>query len=108
MQIGFSSYSFHAATTAGRMTLPEVVDWVADSPGEHLEIAVVGGPTGNPLTDLSDLPNNHELLDAIGARIDATGVTLSQLAIPGNLWQDDEEKVEEQKANMKRHIDLAA
>jgi 3-oxoisoapionate decarboxylase len=108
MQIGFSSYSFHAATTAGRMTLPEVVDWVADSPGEHFEIAVVGGPTGNPLTDLSDLPNNHELLDALGARIDATGVTLSQLAIPGNLWQDDEEKVEEQKANMRRHIDLAA
>lgn len=107
MQIGFSSYSFHAATSAGRMTLPEVVDWVADSPGEHLEIAV-GFPTDSPLTDLSDLPNNHELLDALAARIDATGVNLSQLAMPGNLWQDDEEKVEEQKANMRRHIDLAA
>jgi sugar phosphate isomerase/epimerase len=107
MQIGFSSYSFHAATSAGRMTLPDVVDWIAESPGEHLEIAV-GFPADSPLADLSDLPNNHELLEALAARLDATGVNLSQLAMPGNLWQDDEEKIEEQKANMRRHIDLAA
>jgi len=106
MKFGFSSYTFHGVTSSGEMTLPEVVDWVAESPGEHLELAV-GFDSDQALTDTSDLPSNRELVDALKQRAEATGVVFSQIAMPANLWQEDEAAIEKEVENVKRHIDLA-
>lgn len=44
IRFGFSSDSFHSKLSSGEMTLPEVIDWVAASEGEHLELASLGSP----------------------------------------------------------------
>ena len=46
---GFSSYSFHSKLSTGEMTLPQVIDWVAASEGEHLELAALGDDPDSPI-----------------------------------------------------------
>ncbi|WP_203567636.1 sugar phosphate isomerase/epimerase family protein [Aestuariimicrobium ganziense] len=121
MRVGFSSYSFHSLTSSGQMTIPEVIDWVADSDAEHLELAV-GFANDDPMSDLSDLPNNRRLVDAIKARVAATGITLSQMAMPASFWTPEgasavsapgqgeqtgtAEALEAEVARVKAHLDL--
>lgn len=123
MRVGFSSYSFHQVVSTGEMTLPEVVDWIADKGGEHLEIAV-GFQSDNPLCDLSDLPHNTELLDALRRKLDEHKMPLSQIAMPATFWTKPDaedgkapgqgeqsssaEGIEAELQRVREHIDLCA
>lgn len=122
MRVGFSSYSFFQLTASGQMTIPEVAEWVAQSDAEHLELAV-GFKSDHPLADMSDLPHNRELVDAIKEVRDRTGLVLSQIAMPALFWNTENDgsiapgqgeqsagnlDIEFQLQRVRDHIDLCA
>ena len=42
MKLGISSYSLHRAIQSGEMSIIDVIQWVADNGGEHVELAPIG------------------------------------------------------------------
>jgi 3-oxoisoapionate decarboxylase len=105
ISFGFSSYSFHQKLSTGEMTLPDVIDWVADSEGEHLEIACVGnnGPQG-PVPSIESDP---EFVDGIREKAAKAGVTLSNIAVGANFFTDDPAEHEAEVKRVKSYVDLA-
>ena len=97
---GFSSYSFHSKLSTGEMTLPQVIDWVAASEGEHLELAVLGDDADSPIPNIASDP---AYVDRIRAVSEAAGVPLTNLAISADLSTGDPQQTE----RVKRYVDLA-
>ncbi|MBO1915199.1 hypothetical protein J4G37_61530, partial [Microvirga sp. 3-52] len=56
MKLGLSSYSLFGAMKSGEMSIIDVIQWVADQGGEHLEIVPGLGFT---------LDDNSNLVDEI-------------------------------------------
>ena len=54
--LGVSSYSFHQRLSAGEMDVFDVIDWVAASDAEHLELAVLTDDPDSPLPNVSSDP----------------------------------------------------
>ena len=86
ISLGFSSYSFHSKLSTGEMTLPEVIEWVAASEGEHLELAVLSDAADSPIPNITSDP---AYVEEIRERPQRAGVTLSTLAIGANFLTDD-------------------
>lgn len=101
ISIGFSSYSFHQRLSTGAMTLEDVIDWVAASAGEHLELAVLSDAADSPIPSLGW---SDERLAALRAKAEAAGVPLSSLAVGADLSTGDAAQVE----RVQRYVDLAA
>lgn len=101
VKLGFSSWCFREQLSSGAMSVDDVLDWIAASPGQHLELAGVAFPQGNLVDDSS-------LADAIQAAARRTGVELSGMCIGANFITDTKEEYAEQLAHVKRHIALAA
>jgi len=74
VQLGVSSYSYASTIAAGGLDLLGVVDRVAASGADHLEIAQAGA--GGP-----DLPDDTALTDAIAARAAERGLPLTSYVI---------------------------
>lgn len=106
MQFGFSSYSFYQYLRDGRMSMLDVIDWIAKSDATHMEIATVS-LSPEISNDTSDLPSDAALVAAIKQRAADTGVVLSNLVVPGDLLGTEEE-VAANMERLKRHLDLAA
>ena len=104
IHFGFSSYSFHSKLTAGEMTLPEVIDWVAASEGEHLELASLSEQADAPVPSIASDP---AYVDEIREKAASAGVTLSNLAISADFTSRDEAEVTRQVARVKQYVDLA-
>lgn len=104
IRFGFSSYSFHSKLTAGEMTLPEVIDWVAASEGEHLELASLSEQADAPVPSIASDP---AYVDEIREKAASAGVTLSNLAISADFTSGDEAEVARQVARVKQYVDLA-
>lgn len=101
---GFSSYSFHSKLSTGEMTLPDVIDWVADSEGEHLELAVVGSNgVDGPIPNLDSDPR---YVDSIREKAEKAGVILSNIAIGADL-SGDPAAVEAEVKRVEAYVDLA-
>ena len=81
MQLGVSSYSFAASIEAGRMDVLDVVDWVARSDADHLELAQTG--LGH------DLPAEPDLVAELGARAAERGVPLVNYAVAADFREGD-------------------
>lgn len=96
MKIGLSTYSLLTAIRAGEMDVLDVVQWIADNGGEHMEIV----PYGFTLVD------NYELADAVRDKAKAVGIELSNYSMPTNFIQPDEEAFEAEVARVKTHVDL--
>ncbi len=96
MKIGLSTYSLLDAINAGEMDILDVVEWIADNGGEHMEIV----PYGFTLVD------NIELADAVREKAKEVGIELSNYALPGNFVQETEEEFEQEVARLKEHVDL--
>ena len=107
MQFGFSSYSFYQRLRDGRMTILDVIDWIAQSEGTHMEIATVS-LSPEISNDTSTLDRDPALVAAIKARAADQGVTLSNLAVPGDLLSADPAEVASNMDRLKRHMDVAA
>ena len=69
MKIGFSSYSFHQRLGSGQMDVFDVIDWVADNGGEHLEFAAIYPVDDSPLpTPATAHPRATETARGSGCR----------------------------------------
>ena len=97
---GFSSYSFHSKLSTGEMTLPQVIEWVAASEGEHLELAVLGDDADSPIPSISSDPT---YVDQIRAAAETAGVPLTSLAIGADLSTGDPQQIE----RVTKYVDLA-
>lgn len=100
ISFGFSSYSFHSRLSTGEMTLPQVIDWIAQSEGEHLELASLGDDPDSPIPNIA---SPAAYVDEIREHAAAAGVPLTSLAIGADLSTGDRAQIERVKA----HVDLA-
>jgi sugar phosphate isomerase/epimerase len=104
MKFGFSSYSFHQRISTGDMSLFDVIDWVADSQGEHLELAVLSNSAQNTIPTVDSDP---DYVRAVRTRAADRGVTLSNMAIGAVLAHDDPGEIAAEVKRVKAYIDLA-
>ncbi len=104
MKLGFSSYSFHQRLSDGSMSLLDVIDWVADSDGEHLELAAIYPGTDGPIPTVGSDP---AFVAAVKDRAAERGVILSNLAVGAAFNQDTPAEVEAEVARVKAFVDLA-
>lgn len=96
MKLGLSTYSLLDAINSGEMDVLDVVQWIADNGGEHMEIV----PYGFTLVD------NLELADQVRDKAKEVGIELSNYALPCNFVQDTQEEFDAEVARMKEHVDL--
>lgn len=95
MRVGVSTYSLLNAIKSGEMTVLDVIDWIAENGGEHMEIVPYG-------FTLEDQP---ELADAVREHAAKVGIALSNYSMPANFVQEGEEAFEAEMARVKRHVD---
>ncbi|MEK4118732.1 sugar phosphate isomerase/epimerase family protein [Paenibacillus sp. FSL W8-0919] len=95
MRVGVSTYSLLPAIRSGEMTILDVIDWIADNGGEHMEIV----PYGFTLED------NEELTDAVRKRAEAAGIQLSNYSMPANFVHESKEAFDAEVERIKRHVD---
>lgn len=96
MKLGLSTYSLLGAINKGEMTVLDVVQWIADNGGEHMEIV----PYGFTLVD------NPDLADAVRDKAKDLGIELSNYSMPANFVQETEEDFAKEVARVKEHVDL--
>ncbi|WP_019534365.1 sugar phosphate isomerase/epimerase family protein [Paenibacillus ginsengihumi] len=97
MKLGISSYSLHRAIQSGEMSIIDVVQWVADNGGEHLELAPIG----------FSLDDNPGLAEAIRSKAQDVGIELSNYAVGANFIQPDEAAYEAEIARVMKQVDIA-
>lgn len=104
MHFGFSSYSFYQHLRTGKMTLLDVIDWIAASDATHMEIATVS-LSPEISNDTSTLDQDAAFVQEIKTRAADQGVVLSNLVVPADLLG---EAAQGQLERVKRHVDVAA
>lgn len=97
MKIGLSSYSLLKAINNGEMTILDVLDWVAENGGEHVELV----PYGFTVVD------NYELAGEIKDKAEALGLELSAYSMPANFIQPTKAAFAEEVERIKKHVDVA-
>lgn len=96
MKVGLSTYSLVRELRAGTMTVLDVIQWIADNGGEHMEIV----PYGFTVVD------NPELADQIKEKAAEVGIELSAYSLPANFVQETEEAFYEEVDRLKKHVDI--
>jgi inosose dehydratase len=96
MKIGLSTYSLLPAIKSGEMDLLDVIQWIADNGGQHMEIV----PYGFTLVD------NPELADAAREKAKSVGIELSNYSMPANFVQETDEAFEAEVERLKQHVDI--
>ncbi|NMO95426.1 sugar phosphate isomerase/epimerase family protein [Paenibacillus lemnae] len=96
MKLGVSSYSLFQAMNAGRMNILEVIDWVAEIGGEHIEI--VPG-LGYNFQDQPDL--EQQIID----KAKSAGIEISNYAIGANFITETDEQYEAEIARVIAEVD---
>lgn len=97
MKLGVSTYSLLAALRSGEMSVLDVIQWIADQGGEHVEIV----PFGFTLID------NPDLIDAVRKKADEAGIDISNYAILADFLKEDAEAIEAEIERVQREVDVA-
>lgn len=97
MKIGVSSYSLFRAIQAGEMSILEVIAYIAEIGGEHIEIV----PMGFNLTE------NPELIEAIRQKASEVGIEISNYAIGAGFGGKNEEDFEKEITRVMLEVDIA-
>lgn len=97
MKLGISSYSLYQAMQAGKMTILDVMEWVASIGGEHVEIVPLG----------FDLGKKPELIAQIREQAAKVGIDISNYAIGANFVQDSEQAYEAEIQRVIGEVDIA-
>lgn len=97
MKLGVSTYSLVNAIRSGEMTVFDVIQWIADHGGEHVEIV----PFGFQLID------NDKLTDEVREKAAAVGIEISNYAILADLLKEDAEELEAEVIRVMREVDVA-
>ena len=106
MKLGFSSFSFSRRMGEGDLSIADVIDWIGDSEGEHMEIATV---TFSPRDrdETWNLDDDGDLLDTIRTRSASKGVELSGLCLPADFLVETSEERQAQVERVKHHVQIA-
>ncbi|EKN69113.1 hypothetical protein BABA_11806 [Neobacillus bataviensis LMG 21833] len=96
MKVGLSTYSLVRELRAETMTVLDVIQWIADNGGEHMEIV----PYGFTVVD------QEELADQIREKAASLGIELSAYSLPANFVQETEEAFAEEVERIKKHVDI--
>ena len=86
MKVGLSTYSLAKELREGKMSILDVIQWIADHGGEHMEIV----PYGFTVVD------DEELADQIREKAAEAGIELSAYSLPANFVQETEEALLEE------------
>jgi len=97
MKSGVSTYSLVDKIASRQMSVLDVIQWIADQGGEHVEIVPAG----------YDLENNMELVDAIHGKAEELKLDISNYAITANFVAGDERACEAEIARVMKHVDIA-
>jgi len=97
MKLGMSSYSLQAAISSKKMTILDVVQWVADLGAAHIEIVPIG----------FNLLEDPKLADAIRQKAEETGIEISNYAIGANFLTATTEEFEQEIERVKQEVDIA-
>ncbi|WEG13157.1 sugar phosphate isomerase/epimerase [Pullulanibacillus sp. KACC 23026] len=98
MKLGLSTYSLLRAMQSGEMTVLDVIQWVKEQGGEHVEIVPLG----------YDLVETPELIRQIKEKAAEQGLSLSNYAISASFIQEDRSEFEAEIERVKEHVDIAA
>jgi len=97
MKLGLSTYSLQGALNSGEMTVLDVIDWIADHEGEHVEIVPIG----------YSLIEEPSLIERIKERASARGLDISNYAIGANFDAEDDDACESEIKRVMAHVDIA-
>jgi sugar phosphate isomerase/epimerase len=98
MKLGVSTYSLYQAIRSGEMDVLDVIDYVAEIGGQHVEIV----PLGFTLID------NDSLIETIKERAAAKGLEISNYAIGANFADKSGAELEQEIERVMREVDVAA
>ncbi|MEG0385236.1 MAG: sugar phosphate isomerase/epimerase family protein [Solibacillus sp.] len=96
MKIGLSTYSMVKKMKANEMSVLDVLDWVAENGGEHVELV----PYEFSVVD------NYELATAIRNKASELGLELSAYSLPANFVQETEAELLAEVERLKKHVDV--
>nr|WP_306220294.1 sugar phosphate isomerase/epimerase family protein [Cohnella sp. WQ 127256] len=97
VSIGLSTYCLAEAIKSGDMTVLEVIQWIAENGGEHVEITPIG----------YSLEHNDALVDAIVQKANEVNLPIAGYAITANFIQESKDDYEAEIARVKHHVDIA-
>jgi len=97
MKFGLSSYSLFSALKANEMSILDVIEWVSNQGGEHIEI----------VPNLGFTLEDPTLIDEIREKASEVGIELSNYAIGANFLTKDEGAYEAEIERVKREVDIA-
>ncbi|MEG0766377.1 MAG: sugar phosphate isomerase/epimerase, partial [Clostridia bacterium] len=103
MRIGLSTYSLDREIAAGRMTLGEVLDWIAAHGGECAELVPFAYRFDDPETGVID----EEKIRTVRRRAQDAGIGLSNYSVLADLCVQGE-AYEKEIARICHHVDIAA
>ncbi|MDQ1913527.1 sugar phosphate isomerase/epimerase [Paenibacillus sp. GD4] len=98
MKLGVSTYSLYQAIRSGEMDVLDVIDYIAEIGGQHVEIV----PLGFTLID------NDSLIEAIKERAASKGLEISNYAIGANFADKSGAELEQEIERVMREVDVAA
>lgn len=97
MKLGVSTYSFVRAIERGRMSVLDVIRWVADHGGTHVEIV----PFGFNVTD------DPKLAESIRREAEKAGIEVSNYCVLSGFIQDEDSEYEAEIDRVMREVDTA-
>lgn len=98
MKIGISTYSLFQELKQGRMSVLDVIDWIADLGAQHVEIVPMG----------FDLSNNPQLIAQIVDKVQQRNIAISNYAIGANFAVGTDEDLSGEIERVKSQVDIAA
>lgn len=96
MKIGLSTYSLVDYIYSKKMTVLDVMQWIKDNGGEHVEIVPFG----------FTLAGNPSLVEEIRKKSEDIGLEISMYSILANLIQDTEENYEKEVKRLMEAVDI--
>jgi len=96
MKVGLSTYSMVKKMKQGKMNVLDVLQWVADNGGQHVELV----PYEFTVVD------NYELASQIKEKAAELGLELSAYSLPANFIHSTEEAFFEEVERLKKHVDV--
>ncbi|MBW4083139.1 sugar phosphate isomerase/epimerase [Paenibacillus sp. S150] len=98
MKFGISTYSLAGAIRSGEMNIADVIHFIAEIGGEHVEIVPIG----------YNLTEDPGLIEVITSQAAAAGIDVSNYAISANFLTEDEAALALEIERVKHEVDIAA
>lgn len=98
MKFGISSYSLYRSMQSKEMTILDVIQWIADQGGKHVEIVPSLG---------FEIEEDPGLIDAIREKASQAEIDISNYAIGANFITKTEKEYEDEIGRVMKQVDIA-